>query len=219
MYEMFMGPLESDKPWDTGSVIGVYRLLQRIHTLVVSSIAAQKKAGKGTTSEAWLSSLHQTIKKVGEDIEGLKFNTAIAAIMILINAWESLPSDEQNNVAPEDLEDFIKMLAPFAPFLSEMLYQSLQEAIDKPAKKSVHETIWPAYQEAFLQQKEVNIVIQVNGKLRGEVKMSPEDANQKEAVIKRAQGEESTQRWLADKTILKTIFVPGKLVNFVVSDK
>lgn len=208
VYEMFMGPLESDKPWDTGSVIGVYRFLQRIYQLYQTGVTEKEAPGL-------VSALHATIKKVSEDIPELKFNTAIAALMIFINQWEESIKKAKVGISAENANAFLKILAPFAPFLSEEIYQSLNSSA-KNLKKSVHYEEWPKHDPKQLIQEKVVVVIQVNGKLRGEVEIPQEDINNQEVVIAAATSSPQVTKWLEGKEIVKEIYVAGRVVNLVV---
>lgn len=205
MYEMFMGPLESDKPWDTGSVVGVYRLLSRIYSYANIETAANEDA-------ELTRALHIVLKKVTEDIPQMKFNTAIAAIMMFVNAWE-VAQKRKVNLTQSQLEQLIKLLAPFAPFLAEELYHRLpnQDA------ESVHLTQWPKFDPALAVQPEVTITVQVDGKVRGQFQVSSDAAGKdaEASVTKQASELPALEKWLADRKIVKTIFVPGRLVNFV----
>jgi len=198
LYEMFMGPLEQTKPWSTSGVEGVHRFLARVWRLVTESTLTGD-----APSRDQLRALHTAIKKVTEDIDGLRFNTAIAAMMEFVNAankWESVPKSV--------LEDFVLLLAPFAPHLGEELWQRLGHA------DSLTYAPWPKYDEAFLKEDEVEIAVQVMGKLRGTIRV-PADAS-KEEVLAAARAEANVARYLAEGTVRKEIVVPGRLVNFVV---
>ncbi len=212
IYEMFMGPLEADKPWDTGSVIGVYRFLQRIYQLATADKYTEQKEVTALQRR-----MHQTLKKVGEDIPALKFNTAISSLMIFINEWESTVKNGQYLLSPEDIQNFLKMLAPLAPFIVEEIYHSTILS-DKPDKKdSIHLTKWPKYDSDLIQENEVKIVVQVNGKVRGEFLLKSELITQEKEVIKQAKQVETVQKWIENKKYIKEIYVPGKLVNLVVA--
>ena len=206
LYEMFMGPLEQTKPWSTSGVEGVHRFLARVWRLATASTLTDPSTGSGQAAEPsrdQLRALHTAIKKVTEDIDGLRFNTAIAAMMEFVNAankWESVPKSV--------LADFVLLLAPFAPHLGEELWHRLGHA------ESLTYAPWPEYDEAYLKEDEVEIAVQVMGKLRGTVRV-PADAS-KEEVLAAARAEENVARYLAEATVRKEIVVPGRLVNFVV---
>ncbi|HIG75401.1 MAG TPA: leucine--tRNA ligase [Bacteroidetes bacterium] len=205
LYEMFMGPLEATKPWSTRSVEGVHRFLSRAWRLLTDD--ADGLADRVTDAEPTqdqLRTLHATIQKVTDDVEGLRFNTAIAAMMEFVNAaykWETVPASAA--------ESFVLLLAPFAPHLAEELWARLGH------ETSLAYAEWPAYDESVLVEDEVEIAVQVNGKLRGTVTV-PADAD-KSAILDAAKAEPNVQRHTEGKTVRKEIVVPGRLVNLVVS--
>jgi leucyl-tRNA synthetase len=145
--------------------------------------------------------LHRTIKKVTEDIEGFKFNTAISSLMILSNAMK-----EKEGISKEIFVDFLKLLAPFAPHLSEEIWHQFEEG-------SVLSSDWPEYDPQVAEKKKITLIIQVNGKLRD--KLEVEKGIEKEEAIKLAKNREKIKKWIEGKTIKKEIFVKGKLVNLV----
>ncbi len=199
LYEMYMGPLEQTKPWRTDDVKGVHRFLARAWRLVTEQDAAESEP-----TRAQLRTLHATVKKVTEDIDGLRFNTAIAALIEFVNEatkWDATPKAV--------LDDFVLLLAPFAPHLGEELWQRLGH----PA--SLTYAPWPEHDEAYLEEDEIELAVQVNGKLRGTVTVAT-DAS-KEAALAAARAEENVARYLAEGTVRKEIYVPGRLVNFVVN--
>ena len=206
LYEMFMGPLEQAKPWSTRSVEGVYRFLTRVYRLLVDEEtgALNPSVVDVQPSKEQLRALHTAVKKVTEDVDALRFNTAIAAMMEWVNTakkWETLP----RAVA----EPFVLVLSPFAPHLAEELWGLLGHS------DTLAYAPWPAYDEAYLTTDELEIAIQVNGKVRGTV-VVPADAT-KEAVLEAARAVDNVQRHLEEMEIRKEIVVPGRLVNFVAS--
>jgi leucyl-tRNA synthetase len=213
IYEMFMGPLEADKPWDTGSVIGVYRFLQRIYRLVTQEVQA---GAEEQSVNSLKRRLHQTIKKISEDVPNLKFNTAISALMIFVNEWEEAVKKGKKLLGPEEIQNFLKILAPFAPFLTEELYHLNHLAANPGENDSIHLTIWPAYNPKLIQEEDLLIVVQVNGKVRGEFRIPADQAEAKIEIIRQAKEVESVQKWISAQEIVKEIYVPGKIVNFVV---
>jgi leucyl-tRNA synthetase len=193
LYEMFMGPLEATKPWNTQGVEGVYRFLGRVWRMY-------EELDDTPPTPALLKVLHQTIKKVGDDTEALAFNTAIAQMMIFVNEVTAQASRPR-----AVLEPFILLLAPFAPHLAEELWERLGH------KASLAYEPWPAYDPALLVENTVEIVVQVNGKVRDRLTVpanSPKDELEKLALANA-----KVQESLAGKTVKKVIVVPGKLVN------
>jgi leucyl-tRNA synthetase len=198
LYEMFMGPLEAVKPWNTQGVEGVYRFLKRGWRIIAESEIVDGLE----MSEEQLRVLHATIKKVTEDTNTLNFNTAISQMMIFVNEFSKL-----DKLPREAAEAFVKMLSPYAPHLGEELWQILGHD-----KSNAYEP-WPEYNEEFLKVAEVEILVQVLGKPKARL-MVPADANQ-EVMQELALANEKVQEAIAGKTIRKVICVPGRLVNIV----
>ncbi|PIR84114.1 hypothetical protein COU18_01790 [Candidatus Kaiserbacteria bacterium CG10_big_fil_rev_8_21_14_0_10_51_14] len=200
MYLAFVGPYNevSNYPWNPDGVVGVRRFLERVWRIGLAASSFELSAN--TKLEPLL---HKTIKKVGEDIVAMKFNTAISQLMILLNAIE-----REKKIGKRQWETLLKILAPFAPHMAEELWAGSGK------KKSIHKEPWPAYNETLLTDETVTIAIQVNGKTRGEVGV--ESAATKE-VAERAAREAVAAR-LEGKKVLRTIVVPGRLVNFVVEE-
>ncbi len=212
LYEMFMGPLEQTKPWSMTGVEGVSRFLARVWRLVmVENQAGEWEMGplaaETALDKAQLRVIHATIKKVGEDIEALSFNTAIAQMMVYVNTFTSV---SPRPVAA--LRTLLVLLNPFAPHLTEELWARLGAkfagfgglAADQP---------WPAYDPALLVEDEVEVVIQVNGKLRDKLVVS-KDAS-KETIEAAALASPKVREFTDGKEIKKLVVVPGKLVNIV----
>ncbi len=204
LFEMFMGPLEEMKPWSTRGVEGVYRFLNRVWRLYVGEDGKLDPAVKNLDLSPELSLLyHTTVKKVGGDIEALRFNTAISQMMILVNELT------KNDIRPRQvLEPLVLLLAPFAPHIAEELWQKIGHS------SSVAYEPWPAYDESKLQQTNVEVVFQVNGKIRAK-KSVPVDVDE-EALKGIARAEQNVKAYLDGKQIVKEIVVKNKLVNFVV---
>ena len=217
VYEMFMGPLEIDKPWDDRAVQGVRRFLNKMYKLVSESAEAADQGLEVETPDELQRKLHQTLRKAANDLPELKFNTAIAALMEFSNAWRSwlVHEREQKNhpgLSESDAQLVVMMLAPLAPFLAEELWERLGQDF------SVHQQSWPKFDPELAQQEQVVIPIQINGKIRGELKMdvdTAEDKNSENEILERAKKLDSVQKWLKNKKIKKEIFVPGQIVSFV----
>lgn len=207
LYEMFMGPLEQVKPWSTKGVDGVNRFLNRAWRLLIDD-----KTGKLNdtlkdveASKEQLKVLHEAIKKVTEDIEELRFNTAISALMIFVNEanqWDTVPT----SVA----KDFVQLLAPFAPHIGEELWARLGES------DTIAYSEWPAYNEEYLKDDEIMYPIQVNGKVRADIFVPADKAKDKDFVLGLAKADERVAKYLEEGNLVKEIFVPGRIVNLVV---
>ncbi|MBD3279480.1 MAG: leucine--tRNA ligase [Candidatus Pacebacteria bacterium] len=213
VYEMFMGPLDADKPWDASSVRGVYRFLRRVYELVIGHLNRADQTSKPLSNGQVVQQLHQTIKKVTDDVPKLKFNTAIAAMMEFVNTWEAQVKDGSPALDLTAVQNFVQLLAPFAPFLAEELWHQIKAA---KTAKSVHLTDWPSYDATLAQQNQVTIGVQVNGKLRGELTIDLEEKDHQKQVIAQAKDLSSVQKWLKDRQLVKEIYVPGKIVSLVV---
>ncbi|MEM8558474.1 MAG: leucine--tRNA ligase [Bacteroidota bacterium] len=205
LYEMFMGPLEQVKPWSTRGVEGVHRFLARAYRLLLNEEtgALDNSVVDRALTKDEKRTLHSTIQRVTDDVDGLRFNTAIAAMMEFVNAankWDTVPR--------EAAEAFTLLLAPFAPHLGEELWAALGHA------ESLTYAPWPEYDPAALVEDEVEIAIQVNGKVRGTATVA-KDAS-KDEVLAAARAVENVQRYLDEGTVRKEIVVAGRLVNFVV---
>ena len=202
LYEMFMGPLEAMKPWSTRGVEGVTRFLERVWRMIVNE--------EGRLSAAVVSSvaalehqriLHQTIKKVTEDIEHLRFNTAISQMMVFTNEMTKLEQRPRSLIEP-----FVLVLSPFAPHLAEELWALLGH------RPSVSQQPWPAFDPALTVSDRLTIPIQINGKLRGKIEVGPDVGRQEIEAFARQEAAE----WLQGKELKKIIYVEKKLINFVV---
>jgi leucyl-tRNA synthetase len=232
LYEMFLGPLEMVKPWSTHGVSGVYKFLGRVWRLFVDEASEQAFAQAETTAEpsrhgellelirlgpgiqdvpptpSQLKALHTCIKKVTEDLDGMRFNTAISALMVFVNeaiTWEVKPVPA--------LRTFLQLLAPFAPHLAEELWERLSAAFRAP-RTALSYAPWPRFDAAWLVEDTLEIPVQVNGKLRDVIRVAAQ-ASQAE-IESAALKAEKAQPFLAGKTVRKVILVPGKLVNLVV---
>ena len=196
LYEMFIGDFEKDAPWSQESIKGCRRFIEK-----VISIADLVK-GTGSTP-AIEKSLHRTIKKVGEDIEGMKFNTAIAAMMSFANDVTAAGS-----ITKDEYVVLLKLLCPFAPHIAEEMYERMG------GKTLLSLSKWPEFDLSKTVDSEINIAVQVCGKLRSQITV-PADVSQEDAV-KAAESDEKIASLIAGKTVVKTIYVPKKLVNIVI---
>ena len=201
LYEMFMGPLQVVKPWQTSGVKGVHNFLRRANRLVTETPVADRAM---TAAEA--KSLAAMVKKVGEDLETMAFNTAISAMMVFVNEAEAFA--KTGGLPREMLEKFVLCLAPFAPHLGEELWERLGH------DKSLAYEPWPEYDAKALVESEIEIPVQVLGKLRGRIKV-PVAATPAEMEAA-AKANADVARFLEGKTIVKVIAVPKRMVNFVV---
>ena len=199
IYEMFMGPFDQAINWSSEGIEGCWRFLNRVWKL------AKENVNDKPTNVNLCIKLHQTIKKVSEDLEGMKFNTAVAAMMEFINEWS------HQFLAKKEAEMFIKTLAPLAPFLAEEIWVEILGN-----KFSVHQQVWPKYDQNLIREEMTMVIIQVNGKLRGQMELPVGEAVDKNKVEEIAQKETNVIKYLEGKKIKKVIFVPDKIINFVV---
>jgi leucyl-tRNA synthetase len=251
MYEMFIGPLDADKPWDPRSVAGVHRFLKRVWRLMLEE-------DSDAEVDEFDMVLHSTLQRVTAQMPQLKFNTAIASMMELINVWQKI-----GKIGREQKLVILKMLAPLAPFMAEELWQYMRAEgtrgksqdtnkiqatmnkglTDKGGFESVHEQAWPKWDEEKIVSGTVTVVVQVNGKRRGEMKLDPsvfgeyaiprstqDDSvdlksisteSNKDVVVKMAKQDEKVMKWLEGKDLEKTIWIAPEdnrsgLLNFVV---
>jgi len=207
LYEMFMGPLEATKPWSMDGVNGVRGFLDRVWRMIVNDRAEETALHESVQdiepNADQLRVLHRTIKAVTEDIETLGFNTAIARMMEFTNFFT------KEAVRPRAcMEPFVLLLSPFAPHMAEELWQILGH------EQTLAYEPWPTWEEAALKEALVEIPVQINGKVRAKVQVPP-DAD-KDAIEQAARSEERIAEQLANRQVVKTVVVPGRLVNFVV---
>lgn len=212
VYEMFMGPFKDAIAWNGDAVQGTYRFLQKIWRLFTEKEIIACGEGKcGKIPKSFKSLTHKTIKKVSEDIEDFKYNTAISQMMIWLNEAQKLP-----HLPKGAAKNFIKLLSPFAPHLAEELWS--QFGVETPnldVSPSITHEPWPTWNPEMIQDDEIEIAVQVNGKLRATIMVSPETP--KEELLQKAKKQENVQRFMEEKTLRKEIVVPGKIVNLVVS--
>ncbi len=206
LFEMFMGPLEDSKSWNTKSIVGPKRFLERVWNLKykIKKTSDKSNAKSKILSPKLKGLLHKTIKKVTEDIESLHFNTAISSMMILVNEME-----KESQISNDNYQTLALLLSPFAPHIAEELWAELGH------KRSIFLEKWPKFDPKLVVEKEVVVVVQVNGKVRDQITVS---ADAKEDDIKKMAFEsEKIKKYIPNiDNIRKIIFVPGRLINFVV---
>jgi len=202
MYEMFLGPIEQSKPWDTNGIDGVHRFIRKFWTLFFNRNDEYLVKDEPASKEE-LKSIHKLIKKVTYDIEHFSYNTSISAFMICTNELISLKCSKK-----EILEKFVIVLSPFAPHISEELWEIMGNTT------SVCDAQWPAYNEEYLKENTINYSISFNGKVRYNTEF-PIDAD-KEMIEHAVLTDERSLRWLEGKTPFKIIIVPKKIVNIVI---
>ncbi len=207
LYELFMGPLEQTKPWAMEGLDGIFRFLSRVWRLAVdersATVSAKVVDAPATSAEALNRLLHKTVKKVREDTESLRFNTAIAQMMVFVNEATSAEA-----VPREILMTFLKALAPYAPHLAEEAWQRLG------GEGLLAQASWPEHDEALCVEDLVTVVVQVNGKLRDRLEVAC--GTDREELERLALASEAAQRFIDGKTPKKVIVVPDRLVNVVV---
>ncbi len=213
LYEMFMGPLEQVKPWSMKGVEGVYRFLGRVWRLVYEADQEgewqlRSQLTDGEPDAATNKVVHATIKKVGEDINSLAFNTAISQMMVCSNELGKLEQLPVSSVV-----SLLQVLNPFAPHITEELYSALQGAYSDLPKSDLANQDWPEYVEDYLVEDEIELVVQVNGKVRDKIKVAA-DAS-KDECEELAKASEKVQGHIDGLTVRKVIVVPGRLVNIV----
>ncbi len=204
VYLMFLGPIDIVTPWRPEGINGVYHFLQRVWGLF------EKVADDVQVTDKDLFQTHRAIKRVTEGLEEVKFNTAIAALMEWLN---HLSRKEQ--VAKEEYRTFLLLLAPFAPHIAEELWQELK-ATKKDDFWSIHQQSFPKFDSRYLQSDQLQLVVQVNGKLRDTILIDKDIVGNRKGVEKLASEASNVRRFLEGKTVKKIVYVEGKLINFVV---
>ncbi len=196
LYEMFMGAFDQPIPWVTSGLVGMSRFLNRLCEL------HEKVSADAPAEEATVRLLHQTIQQVGERVESMKFNTAIASLMTLTNRF-----GEEERIRREHWEIFLRLLSPFAPHLAEELWQRLGHA------SPVAGEAWPAFDPAKVRTEEIEMPVQVDGKLRARIRVSPEAT--REEIERTALADEHVKAYLGAREIKKVVVVPGRMVSVV----
>jgi leucyl-tRNA synthetase len=205
IYEMFMGPLERDKPWSTTAIEGTYRFLQRAYRLFVEDQPNGTEKfllTQDAPTEEDLRVTHRMIKTVTEDIEAMKFNTAISEMMVFVNHFTPIKSRPAECLLP-----FIQCLQPFAPHMAEELWAMAGQ------RENISYKAWPAYKPEYARALKIEMAVQILGKTRGTVSIDPDsDQATVEALVRE---NESLTKYFDGKTIRKTIFVKNKIINFI----
>ncbi|MEO7423797.1 MAG: leucine--tRNA ligase, partial [Fibrobacteria bacterium] len=210
LYEMFMGPLERQKPWQTAGIEGLWRFLNKVWRATLGDDRNQVKIVNDAPPAHLLKRCHQTIKKVTEDIEGLRFNTAISQLMIFVSdLGEDL--DKAGVAYRETSEILVKLVSPFAPHIAEEIWEALGH------RYSLAYAPWPAHIEALTLEASLNVVFQTNGKVRVEQEVPKGTA--KDALESLARNHPKFKPYLDAGDVIKVIVVPDKLVNFVIKPK
>ena len=197
VYEMFMGPFDQTAPWSTEAIRGCGKFLDRVWNMRDILVDGDEYSPEHEKM------MHKAIKKVSSDIEEMKFNTSVAEFMKMTNEFYK---DKMVNKA--EYKTFLQLLNPFAPHMTEELYSLIGE------KKTINETAWPEYDEAKTIDDEIEIPVQVNGKLKGVVKVEKEATEEEVKAV--VNGDETIQKAIEGKTVVKEIYVKGKIFNIVV---
>jgi len=200
LYEMFMGPLDKSKPWNTKGLQGCYRFLQKVWRLFTENLDT---LDSNSADDQTLRLLHQTIKKITEDLSELRFNTSVSQLMIFVNHLSTLEKLDQNV-----LEKFLILLNPFSPHITEELYAMLGN------KENIESLEWPEWEESLVSSEIITLVVQFNGKRRGEIEIQKD--LDKDRVIEEVKTTQSFDKYFLEMEIIKEIYVENRLVNFVV---
>ena len=205
LYEMFMGPLNKSKPWSTKGLQGCYRFLNKLWSIIVDENGnlSSKIVDKDEVNKDTLFLHHQTIKKLADDIENLHFNTAVSQLMIYCNHLQKC-----NTISKKLIEELVVILSPFVPHLSEEFWSLLGHS------ETITYQSWPHFDDNLMQLDEVTITVQVNGKLRANINIA-KDLDEKD-VISEAMSLENVEKFTSQGNVVKTIYVPNRLLNFVV---
>ena len=199
IYEMFMGPFDQTISWSIKGVQGCFRFLNKVWQIFNS----KGKIGK-VSDKKLITKLHQLIKKVNDDLDNMKFNTAVAVMMEFVNAW----SEDGKILSKKDAQAFLYLLSPFAPHIVEELWNKLGN------KESIFKEEWPEYDKKLIQEETVQLIVQINGKVRDkiEIKIGLSEKEVQELIL----SQEKIQKWLDAKKIKKFIYIPNRLVNLVI---
>lgn len=213
IYEMFIAPYDLEAPWDTRGVPGAYRFLNRVWTLAQEYMNSDEITLEKSSEKEILVVAHKTVKKVTSDIEDEKFNTAVSAMMEAVNSYYKFKEKSlvgKSSTWTFAIESLLQLLAPFAPHITEELWQQLGH------NDTIHIDHWPKWDEKYLQNDLMTIIVQVNGKLRAKLEI-PVDVKEDE-IKKQALENDNVKIFIADKKPTRLIYVPGRLVSIVVKD-
>ena len=199
LYEMFLGPMDASPDFRDAGIEGMRKFVNRLWRAFNQRLSDQK------TSKILITKLHQTIKKVTEDVKEFRYNTAIAAFMEFLNLCE-----DEKTLNQKDAQDFVKLLAPFAPHLAEEIWRSILGN-----QSSIHTATWPKFDPKLVVEEKVTLIVQVNGKVRAQLVVGKEKSQFQADTEKLARDNQKVSQYLKDKQVSKTFFVPGKLINFV----
>jgi leucyl-tRNA synthetase len=200
IHEMFMGPFDQAIAWDTNAIAGARRFIERVWKLQ-EKIALPKEIRENEKIDA---QVHKTIKKVSEDIEDMKFNTAISAMMILVNEFE-----KEEKISKENYEFLLGLLAPFAPHVAEEIWTNLKN------KVRLHEMPWPKFNPKKIVESDIRITIQVNGKVRGSMEVESDLSDQE--IQNMALSKDEIRKWIEGKEVKRVIIIKNKLINIVIN--
>ncbi|OGE25589.1 hypothetical protein A3C26_03520 [Candidatus Daviesbacteria bacterium RIFCSPHIGHO2_02_FULL_39_12] len=212
LYLMFLGPFDIVTPWSPEGINGIYRFLQRIWNLPEKLTINDERL---TMND--LQIMHKTIKKVTEDLDSVKFNTAIAGLMEWLNYLS-----KKEKISEEEYKTFLLLLSPFAPHITEELWQlingkwKMENGKWKDKKFSIHKHSWPQFDNKFLEEEEVFIAVQVNGKVRDSLLIQKDIVSNKETVEKIALESPKVQKFIEGKSVKKTVYVQGRIISFVI---
>nr|MBI5455990.1 leucine--tRNA ligase [Candidatus Levybacteria bacterium] len=205
LYLCFMMPYEATAPWSVGAINGIYRFLKRVWELQ-DKIKNQKSKIKDELSREDYSQMHKAIKKVGDDLNNFQFNTAVAALMTWLNFLSA-----KDKIAKEEYETFLKLLAPFAPHLTEEIWQTINSSAN-----SIHLENWPVYQANHLVEENTQIVVAVNGKTRATILVPTDKIEEQSEVEKLAKDNQSVVKYINNMQVKKVVYVKARIINFVV---
>lgn len=212
MYLMFLGPYDQGGDFRDSGIAGMYRFLERIWKAFREQISDQESLGEAIkTTPALRATVHQTIKRVTRDMGKFKYNTAIAALMEFMNAWEE-KREQPQQLSREDAVSFLKLLSPLAPHIAEELYHQ----VFPDTQESIHQQGWPDYEESLLVRTTLDLPVQVNGKTRAVVKIESSLVHSEEEVAKRVLAHPNVAKYVAGRSDVRRIFVPGKTINFII---